>query len=151
MRGWQIDISKPQQVTLDPEGDLLLTVRRNGNDDNSKLVLMRMEVIAVIVWTRNTMRILYLSREGYLMCFFPKLGSGCIERIHVTEQFHNGSVASMSDLFLLRVVKVVDRGGMINSQRLTTRNWRESRKYHCGNWVNASQTKDCLLKMIGVE
>ncbi|KAK4448439.1 hypothetical protein QBC34DRAFT_449523 [Podospora aff. communis PSN243] len=40
-----------------------------------------------------------------------ELGSGCIERIHVAEPFHNGSVASMSDLLLLRAVTVVDRGG----------------------------------------
>ncbi|KAK0622474.1 hypothetical protein B0T14DRAFT_428544 [Immersiella caudata] len=40
-----------------------------------------------------------------------ELGSGCIERIHVAEPFHNGSVASMSDLLLLRAATVVDRGG----------------------------------------
>ncbi|KAK3363175.1 hypothetical protein B0T25DRAFT_562200 [Lasiosphaeria hispida] len=38
-----------------------------------------------------------------------ELGSGCIERIHVAEPFYDGSVASMSDLLLLRAVTVVDR------------------------------------------
>ncbi|KAL0465445.1 hypothetical protein QR685DRAFT_507444 [Neurospora intermedia] len=40
-----------------------------------------------------------------------EIGSGCIDRIHVTEPFHEGSVASMSDLLLMRAVTVVDRGG----------------------------------------
>jgi len=40
-----------------------------------------------------------------------EIGSGCIERIHVAEPFLYGSVASMSDLLLLRAVTVVDRGG----------------------------------------
>ncbi|KAK0721906.1 hypothetical protein B0T26DRAFT_769836 [Lasiosphaeria miniovina] len=40
-----------------------------------------------------------------------ELGNGCIERIHVAEPFHDGSVASMSDLLLLRAVTVADRGG----------------------------------------
>ena len=39
-----------------------------------------------------------------------QIGSGCIERIHVTEPFYEGSVASKSDLLRLRAVTVVDRG-----------------------------------------
>lgn len=39
-----------------------------------------------------------------------QIGSGCVERIHVAEPFHEGSVASMSDLLRLRAVTVVDRG-----------------------------------------
>ena len=38
------------------------------------------------------------------------LGDGPIERIHATEPLHDGSVASVSDLLLLRAVTVVDRG-----------------------------------------
>lgn len=37
-------------------------------------------------------------------------GAGCIERIHATEALGEGSLASMSDLLLLRAVTVVDRG-----------------------------------------
>jgi hypothetical protein len=40
-----------------------------------------------------------------------EIGTGCIERIHATEPLSGGSVASMSDLLLLRAVTVVDRGG----------------------------------------
>lgn len=40
-----------------------------------------------------------------------EIRGGCIERIHATEPLHGGSVASMSDLLLLRAVTVVDRGG----------------------------------------
>jgi hypothetical protein len=40
-----------------------------------------------------------------------ELGNGCIERIHVAEPLYDGSVASMSDLLLLRAVTVGDRGG----------------------------------------
>ncbi|OAA38278.1 hypothetical protein BBO_07287 [Beauveria brongniartii RCEF 3172] len=36
---------------------------------------------------------------------------GCIEQIHATEPFFEGSVASSSDLLRLRAVTVVDRGG----------------------------------------
>jgi hypothetical protein len=36
---------------------------------------------------------------------------GCIERVHVRESFLGGSLASKSDLLLLRAVTVVDRGG----------------------------------------
>lgn len=39
-----------------------------------------------------------------------EIGQGCIERIHVAEPFHEGSVASKSDLLRLRAVTVVDRG-----------------------------------------
>lgn len=39
-----------------------------------------------------------------------QIGSGCIERIHETEPFIDGSVASKSDLLRLRAVTVVDRG-----------------------------------------
>jgi hypothetical protein len=39
-----------------------------------------------------------------------EIGNGCIERIHATESFFEGSVASMSDLLRLRAVTVVDRG-----------------------------------------
>jgi len=39
-----------------------------------------------------------------------QIGSGCIERIHATEPFYEGSVASKSDLLRLRAVTVVDRG-----------------------------------------
>lgn len=35
---------------------------------------------------------------------------GCIERIHVRESYLGGSLASKSDLLLLRAVTVVDRG-----------------------------------------
>ena len=38
-----------------------------------------------------------------------EIGSGCIEQIHVTEPFFEGSVASRSDLLRLRAVTVVDR------------------------------------------
>ncbi|KAI7142815.1 hypothetical protein KC344_g6870 [Hortaea werneckii] len=37
-------------------------------------------------------------------------GAGCIERIHATEALGEGSLASVSDLLLLRAVTVVDRG-----------------------------------------
>ncbi|KAI7083137.1 hypothetical protein KC356_g7819 [Hortaea werneckii] len=37
-------------------------------------------------------------------------GAGCIERIHATEALAEGSLASVSDLLLLRAVTVVDRG-----------------------------------------
>lgn len=40
-----------------------------------------------------------------------QIGNGCVERIHVTEPYFEGSVASMSDLLRLRAVTVVDRGG----------------------------------------
>lgn len=40
-----------------------------------------------------------------------EIGGECIDRIHVAEPFHGGSVASMSDLLLLRAVTVVERGG----------------------------------------
>ena len=40
-----------------------------------------------------------------------ELGNGCIERIHVAVPLYGGSVASMSDLLLLRAVTVVGRGG----------------------------------------
>ncbi|KAI5863937.1 hypothetical protein GGS23DRAFT_604872 [Durotheca rogersii] len=36
---------------------------------------------------------------------------GCVERIHATEPFYEGSVASRSDLLRLRAMTVVDRGG----------------------------------------
>ncbi|KAJ4371934.1 hypothetical protein N0V85_009090 [Neurospora sp. IMI 360204] len=36
-----------------------------------------------------------------------EIGNGCIDRIHVTEPLHESSVASMSDLLLLRAVTVV--------------------------------------------
>lgn len=39
-----------------------------------------------------------------------QIGGGCIETIHETEPFFEGSVASMSDLLRLRAVTVVDRG-----------------------------------------
>ena len=39
-----------------------------------------------------------------------EIGSGCVERIHVAEPFYEGSVASLSDLIILRAVTVVDRG-----------------------------------------
>ena len=39
-----------------------------------------------------------------------QIGNGCVERIHVTEPYFEGSVASMSDLLRLRAVTVVDRG-----------------------------------------
>ena len=39
-----------------------------------------------------------------------QIGDGCIQRIYVAEPFHEGSVASKSDLLRLRAVTVVDRG-----------------------------------------
>ena len=39
-----------------------------------------------------------------------QIGDGCIHRIYVAEPFHEGSVASKSDLLRLRAVTVVDRG-----------------------------------------
>ncbi|EXJ53296.1 uncharacterized protein A1O5_13467 [Cladophialophora psammophila CBS 110553] len=39
-----------------------------------------------------------------------EIGNGCIERIHATGPFFEGSVASVSDLLRLRAVTVVDRG-----------------------------------------
>lgn len=39
-----------------------------------------------------------------------QIGDGCIERIHATVPFYEGSVASKSDLLRLRAVTVVDRG-----------------------------------------
>ncbi|OKL56617.1 hypothetical protein UA08_08139 [Talaromyces atroroseus] len=39
-----------------------------------------------------------------------QIGDGCIETIHETESFFEGSVASMSDLLRLRAVTVVERG-----------------------------------------
>ncbi|KAI3558489.1 hypothetical protein CABS03_08555 [Colletotrichum abscissum] len=40
-----------------------------------------------------------------------EIGNGCIERIHATESFLGGSVASTSDLLRLRAKTVVERGG----------------------------------------
>lgn len=40
-----------------------------------------------------------------------ELGADPINRIHATEPLFDGSVASVSDLLLLRAVTVVDRGG----------------------------------------
>jgi hypothetical protein len=55
--------------------------------------------------------------EGLLECFRSlirlvrlELGNGCIERVHVAVPLYDGSVASMSDLLLLRAVTMVDRG-----------------------------------------
>lgn len=39
-----------------------------------------------------------------------QIDDGCIERIHATEPLYDGSVASMSDLLVLRAVTVVDPG-----------------------------------------
>ena len=39
-----------------------------------------------------------------------EIGNGCIERIHATRPFYEGSVASMSDFLRLRAQTVVDRG-----------------------------------------
>ncbi|KAL6408946.1 hypothetical protein AUP68_07895 [Ilyonectria robusta] len=39
-----------------------------------------------------------------------QIGSGCIDKIHVTEPLFDGSVASKLDLLRLRAVTVVDRG-----------------------------------------
>ncbi|KAK1706331.1 hypothetical protein BDP67DRAFT_558453 [Colletotrichum lupini] len=39
-----------------------------------------------------------------------EIGNGCIERIHATESFLGGSVASTSDLLRLRAKTVVERG-----------------------------------------
>ncbi|KXH42496.1 hypothetical protein CNYM01_13213 [Colletotrichum nymphaeae SA-01] len=39
-----------------------------------------------------------------------EIGNGCIERIHATESFLGGSVASSSDLLRLRAKTVVERG-----------------------------------------
>ena len=39
-----------------------------------------------------------------------EIGMGCIDRIHVAEPFSKGSVASKSDLLMLRAVTVIDRG-----------------------------------------
>lgn len=41
-----------------------------------------------------------------------ELGGGCIDRFHVTVPFYEGSVASVSDLLLLRAVTVVDHAGI---------------------------------------
>lgn len=38
-------------------------------------------------------------------------GNGCINHIYAVEPFLNGSIASVSDLLLLRALTVVDRGG----------------------------------------
>ncbi|KAL2162584.1 hypothetical protein VTH06DRAFT_7498 [Thermothelomyces fergusii] len=40
-----------------------------------------------------------------------ELGGGCIDRIHAAGPLFGGSVASVSDLLLLRAVTVVERGG----------------------------------------
>lgn len=42
---------------------------------------------------------------------FIEIGAGIVERVHAMEPYYEGSVASMSDLLLLRAVTVVDRGG----------------------------------------
>lgn len=39
-----------------------------------------------------------------------QIGGGCIDAIHATEPFYEGSVASKSDLLRLRAVTVVERG-----------------------------------------
>ena len=39
-----------------------------------------------------------------------QIGNECIERIHVVEPFHEGSLTSTSDFLRLRAVTVVDRG-----------------------------------------
>jgi hypothetical protein len=39
-----------------------------------------------------------------------EIGNGCIDHIYATEPFLNASVASLSDLLLLRAVTVISRG-----------------------------------------
>lgn len=49
--------------------------------------------------------------QGFLVRLdLIQIGSGTIDKIHVTEPLFNGSVASKLDLLRLRAVTVVDRG-----------------------------------------
>ena len=56
-------------------------------------------------------KIAYGASQGFrIRIDIIELGNGCIERIHVTLPFYEGSVASKSDLLRLRAVTVADRG-----------------------------------------
>lgn len=56
-------------------------------------------------------KIAFSAPQGFIVYLdLIEIGGGCIERIHVTEPFGEGSLASMSDLLLLRAVTVVERG-----------------------------------------
>ncbi|KAL3447184.1 hypothetical protein BJX65DRAFT_308248 [Aspergillus insuetus] len=50
------------------------------------------------------------SQEFRVRVDLKEYGKDIVERIHATEPFHEGSVASMSDLFRFRAMTVVDRG-----------------------------------------
>ncbi|PVI04330.1 hypothetical protein DM02DRAFT_716339 [Periconia macrospinosa] len=60
-----------------------------------------------------------------------ELGADPINRIHATELFLDGSVASMSDLLLLRAVTVVDRG---SKGDLLDFDWLLSKVVEIGNF-----------------
>jgi hypothetical protein len=57
-------------------------------------------------------RIAFDAPQGFrLELDLIELGGGCVERFHATVPYYVGSVASVSDLLLLRAVTVVDRAG----------------------------------------
>lgn len=58
-----------------------------------------------------------------------ELGEGCVERIHATKPFYEGSVASVSDLLRLRAKTVVDRG---SDGEITDFKWLLSRVARVG-------------------
>lgn len=56
-------------------------------------------------------KIAFDAPQGFIVRLdLIEIGEGCIESIHATEPFYEGSVASMSELLRLRAVTVVDRG-----------------------------------------
>jgi hypothetical protein len=56
-------------------------------------------------------QIVFDSSQGFrLRLDLVELGGGTVEHFHATETFGEGSVASISDLLLLRALTVVNRG-----------------------------------------
>ncbi|KAF2214247.1 hypothetical protein CERZMDRAFT_95524 [Cercospora zeae-maydis SCOH1-5] len=56
-------------------------------------------------------QIAYDAPQGFrLKLDILEIGAGPVDRIHVAEPLHDGSVASVSDLLLMRAVTVIDRG-----------------------------------------
>ncbi|KAL9109255.1 MAG: hypothetical protein Q9227_006010 [Pyrenula ochraceoflavens] len=56
-------------------------------------------------------RIAFDAPQGFIVHLdLIEIGEGCIELVNAAEPFHEGSVASMSELLRLRAVTVVDRG-----------------------------------------
>ena len=56
-------------------------------------------------------KIAFDAPQGFrILIDLIEIGAGYTERIHATKPLYDGSVASVSDLLLLRAVTVVDRG-----------------------------------------